>query len=319
MGKNARDREKQRRGQLNGRNWFQSSDYNNASEMRFVNDILKLVTNRFRWVGLPESVNLKWLENTLCYNGVATIAHDPAMPDVWVAAQAVTSGELNRYGEPTKWAARGVDGSEFGVTRGINGVLVYDSNQFVNSWFPNISSNWPAIMLFARQLAHIERTQDVNLLMQQTAWFLTCDANKRMDATNLFKSINGYEPAVIASPAIRDEIGIDVIKTDVPFIGEELSIAARNKYNEVYSYFGIPHLDFEKGERMIEQEAEGNNSPTNIRLLDALQPRRAALDELASIDARFEECACVFNRDVESMIFDDLLVGSIGGEGEPFE
>lgn len=289
MGKNYRDRAKGR---------AQTFMLNSATEQRYLADIIKIAQNRFRWVGLPESVNVRFLEMTLLQYGMATIAHPKELENVWYGLQVGgISGQLNAYGEPTSWNVLGVNAETMFDADNSTGVIVYNSNMNYAACGNN-DATWLAIQLFARKLAHYDRTEDVNLQMQQAAFAITCEQQKKNEALNLFKQISGFEPAVFTTQNVRDEIGFDIIKTDVPFIGSELNTAKRNVWNSVYEFFGIPHLSFEKGERMIEEEAEGNNSPTNIRLLDALEPRRRAAQQLSKLLG--SEVNVYYNTDLES-------------------
>ena len=90
-------------------------------------------------------------------------------------------------------------------------------------------------------------------------------------------------------------------------------------------FLGIPHLAFEKGERMIEDEARANSAATNIMLLDCLQARR---DFCKKANDRFGlNLSVYFNDDWESYNFNyinniesiaqDGLIG--GAENEPME
>ncbi len=289
MGKNARDRRK---------GLAQSRILNSMTEERYFSDLIRIASNRFRWVGLPDSVNVKYLEMCLLRYGMATIAEPRGAEGLWYGLQVGgISSELNAYGEPMEWTAQGVDAKTMFEVSGDNGVLIYNSNQIYSGVGSN-DSTWLALSLFARKLAHYDRTEDVNLQMQQTAWFITCEQQKKAEALNMYKQIAGFEPAIITSPNVQNEVGVDVFKTDVPFIGEELNTAKRNVWNAAYEYLGIPHLSFQKGERMIEEEAEGNNAPTNIRLLDGLQPRRRAAQQLSKLMGKTIEV--VYNTDFES-------------------
>lgn len=292
MGKNARDRRK---------GLAQTRILNSVTEERYLSDLVRIASNRFRWVGLPESINVKFLEMCLLRYGMATIAHPRDMSELWYGLQVGgISGNLNAYGEPIEWTAQGVNALTMFDVDDSNGVIIYNSNQIYSGVGSN-DSTWLALELFARKLAHYDRTEDVNLQMQQSAWFITCEQHKRSEALNMYKQVSGFEPAVFASPNVQSELGIDVIKTDVPFIGDALNVGRRNVWNAAYEYLGIPHLSFEKGERMIEEEAEGNNAPTNIRLLDALQPRRRAAQQLSKLMGK--EIEVVYNTDFESRNF----------------
>ena len=95
--------------------------------------------------------------------------------------------------------------------------------------------------------------------------------------TNLLKQVSGFEPAVLGDGNFANIVEkVTKIDTEVPLIVEELAKAKQNVFYDALLYLGIPHLAFEKGERMIEHEVTANTAPTNIMLLDCLQARRQA-------------------------------------------
>ena len=159
------------------------------------------------------------------------------------------------------------------------------------------------IQLFSTRLAHLTRTEDINLFHQQTPMLITAPDSFKRDAENVFKQISGGEPAIIANKRFED-IEINAINTEMPYIGLDLNLARQNMWNNVYRYLGIEHLAFEKGERMIEEEARGNSYPTNLMLLDCLDARRDAckyLNDTFGLDVNV-----YFNSDVESYNFNFL-------------
>ena len=114
---------------------------------------------------------------------------------------------------------------------------------------------------------------------------------------------------------------LKVIDTKVPLITEELARSHQNVLNQALLYLGIPHLAFEKGERMIEDEARANTAPTNIMLMDCLQARREFCDK---VNEKFDlDVHVYFNEDLESYNFNytnnieqmaqDKLITSIDG------
>ena len=84
-------------------------------------------------------------------------------------------------------------------------------------------------------------------------------------------------------------------------------------------------MAFEKGERMIEDEARANTAPTNVMLLDCLQARRQFCDV---VNKRFDlDISVYFNDDIESYNFnyinniesqaqDGLISQAESGEGD---
>lgn len=304
MGKNARDRQK-----------AQSAILNSVTEDRYFADLVKVAIARFQWHGLPETVNKKYLEHTLLNNGIATIAHPPGMPDVWYGLPIETSGTLNAYGEPTEWVAYGYDKETRFDVNAENGVLVYNSNMVMGCGGMQADPTWEGLGLYARKLAHYDRTEDLNLMMQLASIVFRCPPHKRTEVMNMCKQTAGFEPFIITTDNEMNDITYDVMSTGVPFICEELNAGKRNIWNAAYGFLGIPHLSYEKSERMITSEAESNEAPTTLRLMDALAPRRLACEQL---NERFGmQAECVFNNDVVSKNYiNENTADGNEGEGE---
>lgn len=249
-------------------NFWESADYNFRAYTKNLDMLLSLAINRFRWIGLPDTCDARYLEKVLHRNGIATLAYKADEPTViYNTLQAMPQGQYNMYGLPTAWRAVGYDGlTDYNVTDD-NGVLCYYSHARV--------SPWNALEIYARKMAHYERTEDVNLTQQMKPFIGIAPQEKRMELVNLVKQTQGGEPAILGDERMLDLVNnVTVLDTKVPIITEELAQGAQNVLNQALMYLGIPHLAFEKGERMIEDEARANTAPTNIMLLDCLQARR---------------------------------------------
>ncbi len=294
MGK--RNREK-RRDFFNDRFW-ESANYNFRVYQLNFDMLLSLALNRFRWVNLPDTCDARFLEWTLHRNGVATLSFKEDEPTrIFTTLIATPHGVYNMYGYPTQWRAVGYDGlTDYEVTDA-NGALCYYA-------FSRISP-WNALEIFARKMAHYNRTEDVNLTQQMSPWIGIAPQEKRQELINLFKQIEGGEPAVLGDTGLLDLVDkIKVLDIKVPLITEDLARSSQNVLNQALLYLGIPHLAFEKGERMIEDEARANTAPTNIMLLDCLQARRQFCDV---VNKRFDlDIHVYFNDDIESYNFNYL-------------
>lgn len=279
------------------RNYFQSADYNERTQRMFESWILMLATNRFKWVGLPDTCDARVLEWSLHSNGQAAIckpSNSDSVP-IWYSLPAVYSGRLNPYGEPTSWRCNGISGGTEFSSDWDNGAFVYYSNSRFGIW--------NAVQLFATRLTHLTRTEDINLFNQHTPFVIVTPDDMKNDAVNLFKQISGYEPGLIVNKSFEN-LQFQAISTEVPYIGLDLNLAQINMWNSVYRFLGIEHLAFEKGERMISEEVRGNTYPTNLALLDCLQARRKACDWLN--DNFGMDVHVYFNSDVESYNFNFL-------------
>lgn len=278
-----------------GDRFWESANYNYRTFTKNLDMLLSLAVNRFRWEGLPDTCNARYLEKMLHRNGLATLSYREDEPtQVWTTLTAMPQGEYNMYGIPTTWRAVGYDGlTDYPVTNA-NGALCYYSYARV--------SPWNALEIYARKMAHYERTEDVNLTQQMRPFIGIAPQEKRMELINLLKQVEGGEPAILGDEGLSKLVdNVKTLDIGVPLITEELARSWQNVLNQALLYLGIPHLAFEKGERMIEDEARANTAPTNIQLLDCLQARREFCDD---VNRRFGlDIHVYFNEDLESYNF----------------
>ena len=287
----SRKNRNKRQGFFSDRFW-ETDNYNARTFQKNFDMLLSLALNRFRWIGLPETCDARYLEWVLHRIGIATLSYDASQPTrVYTTLQAMPYGQYNMYGIPPQWRAVGYDGLTDYECDNDNAVLCY----YNNSRF----SPWNALEIFARKMTHYERTEDVNLTNQMQPYIYIAPQEKKMELVNLVKQIQGGEPAVLGDTGLLDLVEkVTAIDTKTPIITEELARSNQNVLNQALLYLGIPHLAFEKGERMIEDEARANTAPTNVMLLDCLKARR---DFCETVNGKFGlDVQVVFNDDYES-------------------
>lgn len=274
--------------------YWQTDSYNYRTFQMYFDMLLSVAINRFRWVGLPDTCDARYFERTLLRNCVATLSHSQETPNVFTTLEAIMYGQYDMYGNPVKWQAVGYDGLTRYDCDNDNGLLCWYS--FTRQ------TPWNALEIYARKMAHYARTEDVNLSQQMKPFIGIAPQEKRNELVNLLKQVEGGEPAILGDNGLYDMVSkVTVIDTKVPYIGEELSQGVMNTLAQALLYLGVPHLAFEKGERMIEDEARANTAATNIMLLDCLQARR---DFCEKANAKWGfDLQVYFNDDWESYNF----------------
>lgn len=294
---------KKRRGQESNPYYWQTEEYNRLCLQVNIDMLLAIAVNRFRWEGLPPTCDPRYLEIQLHRSGIATICHDTDTPDVWQTLMAAPQGEWNDYGIPTEWRARGYNDTDYKVTPA-TGELVYYSQTRLNPW--------GAIMQYAVKLTHIQRTSDVNLMHQQHPWVMLMPREKQMELINIFKQISGYEPAILGDSANKALLELNegncfTLDLKVPYLGKELTEQYQNVLNQYLLFMGVPHIMFEKSERMITEEATAGNSTTNILLKNCLDARRWACKQLRELaPSVFGDLQVYLNDDWESYNYNYL-------------
>ena len=277
--------------------YWASAAYNTRLFQMYRQQIIELAMSRFRWVNMPATIDPRYLEWTLLTQGVATIAYPRTQKGTFYSTQVAYAAPPNVYDNPTRWVSVGNNGWRFNASPR-TGVLVWD-NQFrvpIIDWFD----------IWAREHVDIMRTMQMNRMHQKIPYVFKGPQEKRLDMVNLYKQVAGGEPAVLATNGI-EAIDMDVLKTDVPYLGAELYTALENQWNEIYMGLGIPNLPF-KQERQIEDEVKSQTAPSSLMALNPLDARRTALEYLKRrfpdyIDADAE---VVWNQDNRSDNFNYL-------------
>lgn len=246
--------------------YWQSAWMNDQAFLTYRMWILTLAINRYKWTGLPETCDERYLEETLALQGVATIS-TPRETTLWTSTQAVTDGAPNIYGTPRSWRSFGVDGFGYEVTPA-NGVLVYNTQ--LRTPFPT-----GMVDMYARRLADYDRAADINVQQQKRPWLITAPAEKVNDLVQVYKQSSGGEPAILGLKGLVSDVQVESFGTQVPLIVNELDDGKRRIWNDIYTALGIDNLT-QKAERMIEDEVTAENMPTNLMALDGLNARRAA-------------------------------------------
>lgn len=271
-----------------GLNYWGTQDYNTRLYNYYRDIMLKMATNRFKWINLPKSCNARYLNFILATEGVATIAFPAKMRGMFFSTKAVLKGVPNVYDEYPEWESFGNNGWRFDCTPA-NGVLVWDNS----TRFPIMES----IDLYATELVHIRMTKNMNRFHQQIPFILRGPQEKKYDMENLVKQVAGGELAVIGTNGMS-AIEPDALQTGVPYIGEALAADEQSVWNRIYTMMGIENTPF-KSERQTEDEVRAQKSPAQIVRLSTLSCLRDACDKLNSRFGEYldGEIGVVWNQD----------------------
>ena len=275
-------------------------------QQQYLDWMFSLLLQRYQWRGLPDTINERFLETTLAIRGCATIGHDIDLPDVWLGLQVSGASGISLYGDPTKWDGQGKNGDVmFSAREGENAVLVWDRRSRVNMW-----GKYNAL---AQKLALYARTEDQNLIQQFTPWVIAVPEEELQSAQTVLGMTLAGNPAIVGYSQLSEMINGGFSKLDlaVPWMGDKLQKGAIGVWGEFFRIAGIPHLQFEKSERMITDEAETTLAPTRLSLEDGLKSRRDACAQLARIG--LEGVEVDVNPVIMSMFGD---VGEGGDDGE---
>ena len=249
---------------------------NSQTYIDYLERMKKIALSMFEWVNLPETMNARYLELCLYYKGQATLLYDEDYG--FINTQAADSGYLNIYGLPTKINCYSfsyntmrelyVPGTNLPAEEEC--ILVMNNYQRV----PTAST----ISLYAERLTEAQRAADINIKAQKTPILLLTDKNQELTLRNMYAQYDGNSPVIFGDKNLLSEKPIDAIKTEAPFLANDIRLYMKEIWNDFLTFLGIANLD-EKRERLVTKEADSNNELVNLNMQSYLIPRKQACKE----------------------------------------
>ena len=249
---------------------------NSQTYIDYLERMKKIALSMFEWVNLPDTMNSRYLEMCLYYNGQAALLYDEDYG--FINTQAADSGYINIYGLPTK----------------IN-CYSYSYNKMRELYIPN--TNLPAeeecilvmnnyqrvptastISLYAERLAEAQRAADINIKAQKTPILLLTDKNQELTLRNMYAQYDGNSPVIFGERNVLADKPIDSINTNAEFVANDIRTYMDGIWNDFLCFMGINNLA-EKKERLITSEANTNNELVNLNMQSYLIPRKQACKE----------------------------------------
>lgn len=246
---------------------------NDQTYIDYLERMKKICLSMFEWENLPTSMNARFIEMCLYYNGQAALLYDDDYG--YINTMAADGGYINIYGLPTELNCysyrfnqrRSLYMTDTGEEKGKECILVMNNYERI----PTAATT----TLFATRLAEAQRTADVNIKAQRTPILLTTDQKQLFTLKKMYEEYDGNTPAIFADKNVITPDALKAIKTDAPFIGREIMEYKREIWNEFLTFMGISNLS-EKRERMVSNEIDSNNELVNLNLQALLIPRKEA-------------------------------------------
>lgn len=229
-----------------------------------------LCMSMFEWTGLPESINLEYLEEALFTHGKILFFKDSLLGHL--ALTCIPIG-MNVYGEPTAFQVN-VPGYQSKENIKASEAVLIKNNQLTEptSWM---------IGAFAGRLAETERTIAVNLNAQKTPILLLVeDGQNVMTLKNAYKKIEDGVPVILADKATFSTDSVKSINTEAPYIVDKLDTHKMNLWNEALTFLGINNTNTEKRERLITDEVNANQQHVKLSAYAMLLTRQEAVRKI---------------------------------------
>ena len=262
----------------NNIDFLDSELMNSETFYNYLDRFKKVALSIFEWVNLPNSMNSRYLELALYYDGMAAMFKDEDYG--FINSRCSSNGYINIYGLPSRLHCYSYElhrdkilytGFQDNMEKlqETNAVLVQ------NNW-ERIPTE-PTLALFAQRLALAERASDTNIEAQRTPVMILVGENQRLTMENLYGQYRGNRPFIFGDKQqMQDMDSIKAINTGAPVVFDKLQNYKKEIWNEALTFLGINNVYIEKAERLITDEANSNNELINLNLQSYLAPRQEA-------------------------------------------
>ena len=238
----------------------------------YMSTLLEIAVSRYRWDGLPEGVNAQQMEYWAVADGYCALCYDESLksdpymraPEGFVVMRCALASMPDNYNLP-------LDIHAYSVT-GYNGMFTSDNSVLLLNT-PLRFSMLSNIEHFARRLADIDRTLDLQLSAQKTPKILQGKDEQQLTLANIARKMRMNVPFIRLNSSFDTE-NIRVLDMSADFEGVAIQTVKHQIWNECMGYLGINNVNEDKRERMISSEVRNNMGDVIIRRNVGLQMRR---------------------------------------------
>lgn len=225
------------------KNTFYGALFDYASmTTHYFNRLQEITLSAPKWTGLPDTVDERFLEWCLFYDGMAVFFKDDVLG--FLCLQTMPTGQFNVYRIPTTNRAYAVNGYQMQLDLS-NSVIIYNNMIRTPSEFDT--------RIFAQKLAHIDVTININVNAQKTPVAILCDEKQKLTFENLYQQYDGARPFIFGDKSL-DLNQITALQTRADYKAAELYELKTNYWNEALTYAGISNVQYQKKERINTDE-----------------------------------------------------------------
>ncbi len=236
--------------------------------------LMLLARSVFKWEGLPDGIDEKWIERYLFLYGRCMFFRDPNLG--LMVAKCADDGILNYYDEPTRLrpVATNYEFTSKSLTNFTECVMIRNNDDCI----PTVHT----IRLYAARLAEVTRTIDVNVAAQQTPTLIVGTEKQRLSLRQMYKQWRGHEPVIFGDKALGDT-PLSVLKTDAPYVADKLQDYKHDLWNEVMTFLGLNNANTDKRERLVADEVSANDAQIEQSAQVMLKAREQACAQINAL------------------------------------
>lgn len=230
--------------------------------------LLQYAIGRFEWEGLPPGLTSHKLEEWLLFNGTC-IAFKEGKFRILPARPA---GGMNEFGVPVNYIAQAWNASYQTDTNKAVVIHANSAHRGMQSLFETT----------AKTLNECLNAVRINVRMQKNPWTFggTQDEIKNLQAC--FEKVN--ENGVVLYTSVQNLNTLDAGKRffplNTPLIASDLYRVYRETLNHFLTLLGLDNVPIEKKERLITDEAHGNDCAILFNRQNHIEERERACEQI---------------------------------------
>lgn len=281
----------------------ESAMLNNRTYIQYVDRLTELSISMFEWKGVPDTIDVRYIELQLFKNGRVVYFNDEVIGDLCL--NCIVSGNYDVYGYPLLRRAYSEYNNYQRMLKKSNSVIIWNNFLRTNSMLD--------VEMFARRLYLIDRIIDVNVNAQKTPVLVQGSEKQRQTLINLYKEFDGNTPFIFGDKNL-DINSLKAITTNAPYVSDKLYQLKTQIWNEALTYLGISNINIQKKERLITDEVTRNQGGTIASRYSRLESRRSAVKKIndmfgTNIEVNYREDFQSLSTDVDGLGMDTIEGG----------
>ena len=233
--------------------------------------LTELATNRFKWTGLPEEIDPRFVESTLFYQALSIFFWNKDY-DKYMALRGGAQGFLNYQNNPTGFV---VVGNNF-VSKTLS------AKECVPIWanYMRIPDH-DIVTIYSTKLAEIDRTIEINSKNARRNKIVSASQDTMLSMSNMNRQLDEGQEVLFWKGQIPDGSLIQALDLGInPDSLEKLHILRTRLWSECMGLLGIDNANQDKKERLVAAEVDANNDQTSMMRYVNLNARRQAAEQI---------------------------------------
>lgn len=273
---------------------FQHNPTNNRQiiiERMYMRLLTELAANRFKWEGLPESVDQRFLEMTLYYRALSVFYYDNDF-NAYLSLEGGGQGYVDVLKNPTSFTTIG---NEY-----VSKTLKAYRPQKAESYTPEAAKrtaipiwanyvrvpDWDIVQIYSQRLAELDMTIEINSRNARRNKVVVTSENTKLSVVNFARQVDeGNNVIQVQADGPLQDLGfIQAVDMNINVDAiEKLHIVRTRMWNECMGLMGINNANQDKKERLVAAEVDANDDQTSMMKYVNLNARRQAAETINKV------------------------------------